>query len=301
MRRFLTLSYRGNPWAMFCIMTVIGILCSLPAYAYEEPDHNKFLQTTLFGELPRNNLSQKGEENFRVLCEALFLTLDYTNQGKGVEYLKDLKKHGVKDLPALEEITFSGNQHHQRYTHRGWDKGFSGYGGEADKAHWEKRKQLLLNTVLSIGKFKKEEKIKIDAFAGLVYEIHILDDFIGDTEATRMDRLRLSSDVNYRGQKVPPTSDGPFNNPTLINYMIYHIQRLFREQGQKNSPSLAHLIRELEIYENRFTREDYSQYETKQIPYGKVQSLAMKVRGTLREWLPLLLENEPFFQRAFDL
>ena len=299
MRRLLKLSFGTKSWALFSVMAVMGIVCSFPAYAYEEPDHNNFLQAALFGEQPRNNLSQKGEVNFRVLCEALFLTLDYTSQDKGVGYLEDLKKHGVKDLPVLNEITFSGNQHHQRYTHWGWDKGFSGYGAEADKAHWEKRKQLLLNTVQSIGKFNKNEKIKIDSFAGLVYEIHVLDDFIGDTESTRMDRLRLSSDVNYRGQKVSPTSDGPFNNPTLINYMIYHIQRLFREQ--KNSPVLTYLIGELEIYEKRFTREDYSQYETKQIPYSEVQSLARKVRGTLREWLPQLLENEPFFQRAFGL
>lgn len=283
---------------MLGVMTVIGIAYSLPAYARKEPGHNEDLRIALFGKAVSqdNKITQKGEENFRILCEAAYLTIDYyKDDDKAARYLKDLRQKGVEGLPNYKDIKYTCRLgDHQRFTHKGWNVSY-----QDERAHWEIRKKLLSNTVNTLGKFKDREEIKKDSFAGLVYEIHILGDHIGDQEATRWDRLRLSSDVNYKGQRVSPTSDGPFNNPTLIGYMIYHIQRLFREQ--KNSPYFKKLIRELEDFEVKFCSSEYYEYKDKEIPYDYVQALAGDVLDTLQKWLPKLLKNEAFFQRAFDL
>lgn len=187
------------------------------ASAHDEDGHNDDLKYILFER--GRSLSQGGQKNFRMLCEAAYLTLDFYNgHDKAKQYLYDLRKNGVKGLPKdVTEIDFSYNSHHQRFTHMGWNYD---YVGSEDKAHWEKRKLILINTVQHIGKFNKQERIKVEAFAALVYDLHILGDHCGDTETTRYDRVRLTSEPGYKGQVVSPTSDGPFNNPTLFVYLL---------------------------------------------------------------------------------
>ena len=258
--------------------------------AHDFGGHNAELDSLLFGS---RELSTKGAANFRLLCEALYITLDYTSdnayRNSGERFLTDLKSHGVSAVPTLESITFASNQHHQRYTHRGWEFNYL-----PDKANWKARKQLLLSTVDKLGDFKQDEKIKLDAFAGLIYEIHILGDHLGDNEFTRNDRIRLVSEPDYRGQTVSPTSDGPFNNPTLYVYLLYHIQRLFREQ------SSSYEYRQLVNFLNRH-KDEFSHFESSdnRVPYENVKFIAKKTKAELYRYLPALLSKERFFQEAF--
>jgi hypothetical protein len=212
------------------------LFCVSVCSAHGLAGHNDEFFKILFGD---NNkcLSAKAQYNFDLLCKAAFLTLDYTTQDQGARFYADLKNSGVKGMVPLESISFSGNQYHQKYTHMGWES----YYGAGNKGNWTGRKDILLKAVANICNFKTEEKIKNDAFAALVYEIHILGDHIGDMDATRYTRIRLVSELGYRGQVVNPTSDGPFNNPTLYTYMLYHIQRLFREQ--KNTYEYNELVK----------------------------------------------------------
>lgn len=256
--------------------------------AHEFGGHNRELENILFG-YNFSKVSEKGKVHFRLLCEAAYLTLDYTNKDNGNRFAWDLKQNGVEHVPSLSDISFPSNQYHQMYTHYGWDKG---YKGVCDKANWKLRKQLLLSTVKKIGDFKENEKIKLDAFAAIVYEIHILGDHIGDTENTKHTRLRLVSEPDYRGQDVSPTSDGPFNNPTLYTYLLYHSQRLFRDQ--KNSYAYQQIVGFL----NRHKHE-YANFPQKNVPYEDINFLAKKTRDELTKYLPKLLENEAFYKRAF--
>ena len=223
-----------------------------------------------------------------MLCEAAYLTLDFYNghiSDKGKKYLDDLRKHGVNGLPKnVSEIDFSYNSHHQRFTHMGWNYDY----GIKDSAKWETRKLILINTVQHIEKFKNQEKIKIEAFAALVYDLHILGDHCGDTETSRYDRVRLTSEPGYKGQVVSPTSDGPFNNPTLFVYLLYHTQRLFREQ--KGTFEYEQLLKFLD--KNRDYGED-------KVDYSEIQKLAKETRKALHLYIPGLLKREKFFQRAF--
>lgn len=263
------------------------------ASAHGEDGHNNDLKDILF---ERDcSLSQKGQENFRMLCEAAYLTLDFSNghnkyyYRKGKKYLDNLRRHGVKDLPKdLKDIDircFGGD--HQKYTHKGWNYD---YGSNVDNARWEKRKSILINTVQHIGRFNKRERIKVEAFAALVYDLHILGDHIGAEEYSRYHRIRLTSEPGYKGQVVSPTSDGPFNNPTLFVYLLYHTQRLFREQSETSE--YKRLEKFLYDYRDYFWCKD-------NVDYSEIKKFAEKTKVALQQYIPGLLKREKFFQRAF--
>lgn len=265
---------------------VLLLLVNSICLAHGINGHNYELKRILFGD-NSHIISEKGNLYFRLLWESAFLTLDYTAQDCGKQYMEDLRKNGVKQLPDLKTITFAGNQRHQKYTHMGWEHNYV-----IDKANWSARKKILLSTVNRIGDFKENERIKIDAFAALVYEIHILGDHIGDSEYTKYDRLRLTSEPGYRGQEVSPTSDGPFNNPTLYIYFLYHIQRLFREQA--NTYEYNQITGFLNRHKNEFIN-----YKGSNVSYEDITFLAKKTREELIRYLPTLLLRERFFKKAF--
>ena len=270
------------------IILIICILCPTSrCRAHGADGHNNDLKKVLFGE-EYFSPSNKAEMNFDLLCNASYLTLDFKDEDKGTRCYQILENSGVKELPTLESIAFSGNQRHQKYTHLGWEYNY----GSSDIANWESRKKILLQTVDKICKFKKEEQIKKDAFAALIYEIHILGDHIGDSDYTRYDRVRLVSEPGYRGQDVSPTSNGPFNNPTLYTYLLYHIQRLFREQT--HTYEYVELVKFLERHKNEF-----SKYENPKVPIEDIKYLANETLKVLVKYIPKLLEGEAFFQRAF--
>ena len=138
------------------IPTILLLVLSNTCFAHGLGGHNKELEQILFG----NNLSkvsEKGKVHFRLLCEAAYLTLDYTSDNdsrdSGIRFATDLINNGVKQIPSLRDISFPANQYHQMYTHYGWDKG---YRGVTDKANWKLRKQILLNLL----------------FDQILYEVH---------------------------------------------------------------------------------------------------------------------------------
>ena len=280
------------------ILTLFLMCLAIICNAHGIKGHNAELKEILFG---KYNLSSKAEENFDLLTKAAYLTLDYFNNSmQGLDYYNDLKNYGVKDIPRLESIDFSGNKYHQKYTHMGWEYTY----GVIDKANWEARKKILLNTVEKVCKFSKNKGIwswfstqtiddsKKKDFAALIYDIHILGDHIGDMDATRYTRIRLVSEPDYRGQVVSPTSAGPFNNMTLYTYLLYHIQRLFRDQ--KNCYEYNELVKFLERHKDEFINS-----KDDKVPYENVQELANETKKVLARYIPKLLRNEAFFQRAF--
>lgn len=284
----MALTLRTNILSKRLLFLCALFMWTMPiASAHDEDGHNTDLKDILFE--GGCSLSHRGRENFRMLCEAAYLTLDYYNgQDKGNRYLDDLRSHGVKGLPKdVNEINFSYNSHHQRFTHMGWNYDY----GIKDSANWETRKMILINTVQHIGKFNKREMIKVEAFAALVYDLHILGDHCGDTEYSRYDRVRLTSEPGYKGQVVSPTSDGPFNNPTLFVYLLYHTHRLFREQ--KGTFEYERLLEFLDTYKDRFWGKD-------SVDYSEIQDFAKKkTKVALQQYIPGLLKREKFFQRAF--
>ena len=274
-------------WNKVTIFFFLVLSPVMNCWSHDGYGHDRELREVLLGNNAQR-LSEKGKLFFRLLCEASYLTLDlYNTDSKGKIYIDDLKKNGVKDLPTLESIMYNSNSFHGMYTHLGWEHNYV-----VDKANWKARKKILLSTVSRIGGFKNSERIKMDAFAALVYEIHILGDHIGDSDYTRYARLRLTSEPGYRGQEVSPTSDGPFNNPTLYTYFLYHIQRLFREQS--NTYEYNQIIGFLNRHKNEFLN-----YKGQIVPYEDIVFIAKKTREELIRYLPTLLYKERFFRKAF--
>lgn len=291
----MALTLNQSIWSkiILSLITILSFIYNNDSFAHGYGTHNDELKSVLFGNQDKYNLSPSADKNFYLLCEAVWLTLDLTDQEIGRERLKHLRKFGVKNVPTFEEICFSSNAYHQNYTHYGWDKGYRGV--EKNPGAWEKRKQLLLSTVEMLGDFKPNEKIKLDSFAALCYEIHILGDHIGDHEPTRLTRIRLVSEPGYHGQFISPDSDGPFNNPTLYTYLLYHLQRLFREQ--KGSAEYQYIIQFFKSNADKYL--DYPLSVGEMVPYDKIKDLARETRDCLIRFLPALLKREAFFQRAF--
>ena len=276
----------------YLIVTVLFLVSWSFGSAYSYNKHYEELQQTLFGintdkRTNTDKISKKGYVNFDLLIRASRLTLDYYNDDLyGAKDILLLKNHGVKNLPPIDSIKYeSYPNEHQMFTHLGWE-----YNYKPDKANWPARKRILLSTVEKIGEFKKNEHIKLDAFAGLVYDIHILGDHCGDSEATRLTRIRLVSEHDHKGQIVSPTSDGPFKYPTLFVYLLYHIQRLFREQ--QDSFEYKQLIGFLNRNKDKFINDNPLNYED-------VKKLAEETMEQLIMYLPKLLERERFFKEAF--
>ena len=274
-------------WNRTGIIFILFVSSFANCWSHDGDGHDRELREVLFGE-NAYRLSEQGELYFRLLCEASYLTLDlYNTDSKGKLYIDDLRKNGVKNLPSIESIMYNSNSLHGRYTHLGWEHNYV-----VDKANWKARKTILLETVKRIGNFKDNERIKLDAFAALVYEIHVLGDHIGDSDYSRYTRIRLVSEPDYKGQEVSPTSDGPFNNPTLYIYFLYHIQRLFREQ--KTSYEFTQMIGFLNRHKNQFVSS-----KERPVPYDDIQFLAKKTKQELVRYLPTLLVKERFFKEAF--
>jgi len=272
----------------------------LPLFASDESVHNQQLERVLFGS--SYTLSEKGQKNLTALEEALYLSIDLFNgttynNGQAQRYIDDLRRFGVKKIPDLDSIDFTAGSEHQRYTHRGWDwidypRNIRGYDFQQI---WTLRKEnVLLATIDKIFNFKRNEMIKHDSFAALMYYIHILGDHIGDSKRTYTDRMAISPRPDYRFNRSGENA----NNPTIYTELLYHLPRLFREQAESVPAPFDYqmLIRFLERNKNRTfpTGTTISDEE-----YAELQSFAQETLNALCRYIPALLRNEDFFKRAF--
>jgi hypothetical protein len=222
------------------------------------------------------------EKKVEVLREAVWLTLDSTLNNKRMnDALKVLKDFNVKDIPEPDTIVTSGNNYHQRYTHRGWD--FMTYpvnlGGRNFQKVWELRKKILVNTVDKLFAFTSRDSKKKDSFAALLYYTHILGDHLEDGKITNPDRIQIS---------------GNRYDPTILSELEKHCDILFAEKN---------------TYEYRFLKKYFESNKMKTVPHG--QTMTDKELEDLRQFsndiLEVLFKNiskclkeEDFFNKTFQ-
>lgn len=180
-RRFLGLGF-----------ALAGTWCALPAgwaLAFSTGKHNKIIESALFG---REDYSSSVRDTpagraLKALEAAVYLCLDQYNN-YGAEELDTLDEYGVKGLPnSIDEIAFTGNDTHRRYTHLGWNYT---YMGAQDKGqNWPVRKAILVNTVKRVfgmdgiwsnisSLWDTSGEEWCDAFAAMLYYLHVLGDQI---------------------------------------------------------------------------------------------------------------------------
>lgn len=271
------------------LIFLVTFSLTFPITAYEKDEHDKILQLVLFGS--NKNYSESKMDALNAAC---YLAIDYFNDSSsGVRCRKALVELGVKNLPGLTLINYSSNgMEHERYTHLGWNHNY----GSSDKANWEERKKILINSVDKICKFKKNEQIKKEAFSALCYYVHILGDHENNAETTRLKRIPLTSEKGYipnrNGKQCLDSGEPEQSNPTICNDLIFYIGRLFK--GKEDSLYFINIMNGLTKNENRFRN-----YE--KIDIAEYRKCATEIIKLLQDNIPYLLQNEEFFNRGFGI
>lgn len=302
-------------------------------YPQKNFDHDRFLGEVLFGRNEYN--SKKDDPRYRTKIEMLqkasYLSIDqFTNndtekEKRDQKELNYLRRHFVQGLPwTIAEINPSENDKynslypkiHREFTHRGWRFPYAlpEYGGDIAKS--EKRNAILYNTVAKVfslrikpqnpfGKFIGEtmkiqyEDDKCDAICRLIYYVHVLGDCYEDDNFNK-----ANGDSN--GKKIPLGRKNPretkeydkrIQDTDIIGELFYLMPDLFSNQthDSKYKELIDRLnerkaeIRALYGSTGGITAERYQEYH-------KQTDLLMDV---LLEYIPELLQREPFFNKVF--
>lgn len=230
---------------------------------------------------------------------AAYLCPDQFN-GNGKDELNTLIVYGVPGIPkSIDEINFTSNWQHRRYTHLGWVPV-----EHPDVGNWDMRKEILLatvNKVFDFGPFtdpiifgwKVDYTDQCNSFCALVYYVHIL----GDNEA-------LSTFDQYKKEGsyvIPLGRTHPSNsNPDIIWELTeLYLPKLFSE-SVKASNDYKTLIQKLtglgsEVRSLAGRTGGINSEERFQEYKGYCDQL-LEILST---YIPKLLMQEPFFKKVF--
>ena len=242
----------------------------------------------LFGKgFKEESYSEKELMAIEALEAASYLAVDQYN-GNGVDELKILSEYRVSSLPSsISEIDFPGNQYHRRYTHRGW---MGPYNNEDrpypdDKAHWNTRKSILLQTTKKVFGFNDSQSRLNDSLSAVIYYIHILGDHIVET-----DYQKMNSDMIGVG--------GRNDQYDIIHQLISHFDILFTSPTSTNRyNSFRSQLRLLNNeFSNLVNKDGGVNTPEKQAEYS---ALAKKLMDLLIKHVPELLQEEAYFSKVF--
>ena len=231
-------------------------------------------------------LNTKEQEKMSLLYYSSRVAIDQYN-GSYENELNYLKSKGIKTIPDIAVIDYTGNSHHQRYTHRGWTFEYS-----RDLGNWVARKQLILDTTQKVFSFESEEQH--EAFSAFMYYIHILGDHDGDKKDNSMDRIALGG----RADQIDILDElSSIYLPKLfksqkdkVNYLCERLQNINRK--------CSNLLRRTgDGYDDRNVKRDVKELSDEE--YIIYQRYAKETLKVLTEEVPNLLLNEKWFVKAF--
>ena len=269
-------------------LTVILSLSLSYAIASDRDVHDGYMLQVLFGKgFKEESYSEKELMAIEALEAASYLAVDQYN-GNGVDELKILSEYRVSSLPSsISEIDFPGNQYHRRYTHRGW---MGPYNNEDrpypdDKAHWNTRKSILLQTTKKVFGFNDSKSRLNDSLSAVIYYIHILGDHIVET-----DYQKMNSDMIGVG--------GRNDQYDIIHQLISHFDILFTSPTSTNRyNSFRSQLRLLNNeFSNLVNKDGGVNTPEKQTEYS---ALAKKLMDLLIKHVPELLQEEAYFSKVF--
>lgn len=265
--------------------------------------HDEILETILFGKSKRSTIRQ--DERYRPTIDAInyasYLCIDQSGND-GEDQLKNLNEFGVPHLPSLDDIRLPHNAtgNHRKYTHKGWRYT---YDSDSD-AYWKKRKNILLQTINTAFDFGLIDEFKFmlgwfdnstcDAFAELVYCIHILGDYQEGIN-------KAQEDMTYRLKS------------TVSDQCISYAQRNASEDNRDLLFDLNESLRLL--FDNETTGKDYSKLASRldvisrsarrlntvenEESARKFQDNLAELRKLLENRVPNLLKKTDFFKQVF--
>lgn len=265
--------------ALVCFLFVISFLC----YSHGAEKHDEYFKLVLFGS--DVGLDAKENEKLILLDYASRVAIDQYNGSYEME-LNFLKSKGIKTISSLNMIDYTGNSHHQRYTHRGWNFSYV-----SETGNWPLRKQLLLDTTRKVFTFDSNEQH--DAFTALMYYIHILGDHDGDNISNTMDRIALGG----RSDKLDILDELSIYIPKLFKNQKTEANALCEKLQSINRKCSSLLRRTGESYDNRNVKRDVKELSSEE--YKVYQGYAKETLKVLSEEIPKLLKNEKWFIKTY--
>lgn len=262
------------------------------ALAFSEPEHNDIFEEIIFS----SGRPERSPEQFKLIEHAVQLCLDQSN-GRNARYIDELKNAGIRDIPDLSEIDFTDNSTHRDHTHLGWKHDYSNgsFEGTDWQTRWEKRKAILVNTVDFVFDFGIFEEVKTnllrapagskcEAFARLLYYIHIFGDF---KQSVKEHKKWPSGVLPYAKQAVG-------NQETLLDGIAEVSKALF-DKNDSNS-GYSRYARELAKV-TRKAKQIRQINDTKQI--DKLETSLDDLGNCLQDHIPDLFRQQPFFSEVF--
>ena len=275
------------------------IFLPTPATAFERADHDDMLEEAIFG---RANVILGDETDSKLALEsAVYLCLDQMGSN-GQRDRETLVEYKVPNLPAIEEIDLSSIFYgdHDGYTHRGWhyDYGDQEVLGEKWEPRWQKRKRLLQNTVRTVFDFGFFENVKMtfgiyegtkcDAFAELLYYVHVL----GDYQDAIQGSIKSESYMIELAAIPYATANASEDNRDLYWDLSESLETLFKDEGH----DYERLAEEIDARANRARSIGEVRNKTSAEAFRKnVASL----RRCIKKYVPKLLRKSDFFNTAF--
>lgn len=265
--------------------------------------HDEILEAILFGESGR--LTMRRSAAYREAIDAInyasYLCIDQAGND-GSDKLEFLKQYGVPHLPTLDELKLpkSGKGNHRQYTHKGW---YCAYDTNSND-YWQERKSILLQTVNKVFDFGLVNELQLmlgwfddslcDAFAELVYCVHILGDY-------------------QEAINVAQTSGTYSLKKTVTEQCIPYAHKFVDEDNRDLLFDLSESLQQL--FDNEVTAKRYSRLTTrlKRIcrsarKLGPVedeesaqafQDNITELREILNDNVPELLKETEFFNKTF--
>ena len=235
------------------------------------------MQDILFGTYSITN--KDGTNKLKALECASYLCLDQYNGGGKCElsFLNNtFKVKGI--IKDISKINFSMNPYHRRYTHRGWNFKYPD-----DKAHWNLRKEIMINTVKKV--FNYNDSKKCDAMASALYYIHVLGDYFGMDESG-YERYKNNSNKNPLLMEL--YSEGK-NTEYLLDSLKQSLISIF--SFQKKSTAYSSLIN-FEFGEIENDLKNSSDYKS-------FKEVCVKLESALKRYVPELMRDNEAFRKAF--
>lgn len=267
---------------------------SVAAFAEIEPvkwndakDHNRWTEWMLFGN-PSYSSYKTPEIKLRVeqLEDALLLCIDQFN-GNYEEKLAKISF--IQDVPKeLSSIDFKASTNHRAYTHRGWNHVYAQF--EIEKSHPDIRKQLLIAVVeyvFPIRKYASSEQAKrmSDAMGCLLYNMHVIED-------------RYHSKAYYGAASTLLLSDSSAQTESVTHDLLACLPVLFTDQKSEKNRAYNELSTGLRRVANSIVSARKNDNSTEALILIDRQ-YSEELRKLLAEYLPQLLQMQPWFLDAF--
>lgn len=292
----------------------LSVTLAIPANAYGAKEHNKLIESILFGNPNYSKNTSEGIGNqLKKLEYATTICLDQF-QGNYVDelnFLNEQKIHGI--IKDIDKIDFGGDSHHRKYTHKGWLWDYQ----KGDAAHWELRKTLLLQTVNDVFVFSSkagEWKIlwftkdygyteQCNSFSAFLYYLHILGEYekmskdLSSPTSTRKEFSQITEDIIPLAKMIPTAL-----SPDVFWELENHLPVIFASQKESGSRVYSDMMQNIQILATEaraFALDNNDFYEPTADAIASYCQYADKLIKILQESIPDLLKKELFFSAVF--